>query len=302
MVSNSSTELGTAMDNKPEDAKEPTLPVETSAVGPAAEPKFEVQHIEAPSIVPGPLAADDFEPAPAEAAKVPTGSESPSLADAPVAANDPIAVSSTPPPPRASGMRRLFTPLAAAVVLASGFGAMAGALGTTAITRLVPRFYAETPKAPPQATDAAATSAAIAQLKTEIAALKSGMDAGNRNATAQFAKLTERFDRIDRAQVAAAKADMPVAKDITGSITPAAPPPGQAPLPPGAMPPSAPVPGWVLRDVYRGAAILQNNRNGAMIEVGPGDILPGAGRVEAVRRQDGHWVVVTAKGFIISMR
>ena len=51
--------------------------------------------------------------------------------------------------------------------------------------------------------------------------------------------------------------------------------------------------GWVLRDVYRGAAILQS-RTGGLIEVGPGDVLPGVGRIEAVRRQDGHWVVITA--------
>ena len=69
--------------------------------------------------------------------------------------------------------------------------------------------------------------------------------------------------------------------------------------------PPAPVPGivsgWVVRDVYRGAAILQG-RMGGMIEVGPGDILPGVGRIEAIRRQDGRWVVMTTKGMIVSMR
>ena len=39
-----------------------------------------------------------------------------------------------------------------------------------------------------------------------------------------------------------------------------------------------------------------------LYEVGPGSTLPGIGRVEAVKRQDGRWVVVTAKGLIVSGR
>jgi hypothetical protein len=31
-------------------------------------------------------------------------------------------------------------------------------------------------------------------------------------------------------------------------------------------------------------------------------VLPGLGRIEAIRRQDGRWVVVTSKGTITSMR
>ena len=36
-----------------------------------------------------------------------------------------------------------------------------------------------------------------------------------------------------------------------------------------------------------------------VIEVEPGDVVPGLGRIEAIRRQDGHWVVVTSKGLIV---
>ena len=38
------------------------------------------------------------------------------------------------------------------------------------------------------------------------------------------------------------------------------------------------------------------------IEVEPGTSLPGAGRVEEIRRQDGRWVVVTTKGMIVPAR
>jgi hypothetical protein len=36
------------------------------------------------------------------------------------------------------------------------------------------------------------------------------------------------------------------------------------------------------------------------MEVEPGDNLPGLGRIEAIRRQDGRWVVVTSKGVILT--
>jgi hypothetical protein len=39
-----------------------------------------------------------------------------------------------------------------------------------------------------------------------------------------------------------------------------------------------------------------------MVEVETGDVLPSLGRIEAIRRQDGRWVVITSKGMITSMR
>ena len=37
-----------------------------------------------------------------------------------------------------------------------------------------------------------------------------------------------------------------------------------------------------------------------IIEVDQGDMVPGLGRVEAIRKQDGRWVVVTSKGLIVA--
>ena len=59
--------------------------------------------------------------------------------------------------------------------------------------------------------------------------------------------------------------------------------------------------GWVVRNVYRGTAIVQSRRFGT-IDVEPGDTLPGAGRIENIKQQDGRWVVVTSRGLIVSMR
>jgi hypothetical protein len=44
-------------------------------------------------------------------------------------------------------------------------------------------------------------------------------------------------------------------------------------------------------------ALIENRRG--IYEVYAGDPVPGAGRVDAIRRQDGRWVVVTSKGLIV---
>ena len=58
--------------------------------------------------------------------------------------------------------------------------------------------------------------------------------------------------------------------------------------------------GWVLRDVGRGGngAVVESRRG--IYEVYPGEPIPGLGRVDAIRKQDGRWVVVTSKGLIVS--
>jgi len=54
-----------------------------------------------------------------------------------------------------------------------------------------------------------------------------------------------------------------------------------------------------VRSVYNGAALIQS-RVGGVMEVEPGDNLPGLGRIEKIHRQDGKWVVVTSKGLIVT--
>jgi uncharacterized low-complexity protein len=54
---------------------------------------------------------------------------------------------------------------------------------------------------------------------------------------------------------------------------------------------------WALRDVYDGTAILENRRR-RLVEVAPGDMLPGVGRVEGVERHGREWVVVTRQGLV----
>ena len=58
------------------------------------------------------------------------------------------------------------------------------------------------------------------------------------------------------------------------------------------------MPGWILHSVQGGAAIVQSRMG--LMEVEVGDPLPGGGRVEAIRRDNGRWVVVTSRGLIVA--
>jgi hypothetical protein len=84
---------------------------------------------------------------------------------------------------------------------------------------------------------------------------------------------------------------------VTGSVTPPATTAAAvAPKPEIGRLPT--VDGWVLRDVSNGGALIEGRRG--LYEVYAGDPVPGLGRVDAIRRQDGRWVVVTSKGLIVA--
>ena len=253
-------------------------------------------------------ASDTLKPVPAGAeTNVLPGAEPPKLETA--------APASTP---TASARANRFAPLAATVALAAAFGALVGALGASGFARSTPaQVGAATAATLPQEIQNLPTT--IEQIRSELAALRTNVDASSRNGNAQFGKITERFDRIERAQSERAarltkaaeildrlerRADIVPAKETTGSI--AAQPVAATPATvPAAAPPASPqspnVPGWTVRDVYRGVAVVQRGRSGLM-EVEAGDTVPYLGRIESIRRQDGRWVVVTSKGIIGSPR
>jgi hypothetical protein len=54
----------------------------------------------------------------------------------------------------------------------------------------------------------------------------------------------------------------------------------------------------VLREVDGGGALIEGRQG--IYEVYAGDPVPGLGRIDAIRRQDGRWVVVTTKGLIVA--
>jgi len=165
-----------------------------------------------------------------------------------------------------------------------------------------------------------AFEATVARIDADIAALKASVEHAAKANTAQFSKTSDRLDKVEKAQAepaaklaklsdavdklrvapvasVAAAAAPAAAKEVTGSISPAATAtPATAPKPELARLPT--VDGWVLRDVTNGAALIEGRRG--MFEVYAGDPIPGLGRVDAIRRQDGRWVVVTGKGLIVA--
>ena len=210
-----------------------------------------------------------------------------------------------PPPGRMMPQVSRFTLLAASLALAAGLGGMLGALATSSLVRPGP--------APAMAAgrtgleEFQALKEQVVQARVELAALKVSIDAGNRGANAQFTRIGERIERVERTQAEpAAKLNKAVdtldrlargdaaSRDITGTV---APPAGAAPIVPGAP---GTVSGWIVRDVRRGTALIEGRMG--IIEVDQGDVVPGLGRVEAIRKQDGRWVVVTSRGLIASPR
>ncbi len=168
-----------------------------------------------------------------------------------------------PVPPAAAAKHSL--PMAAIVAIA----AIVGAAGGSAATFGVGHFMSGT-------TDIAEQSrtieSLIAKANADIASVKSA-------ATANSTKLAKLSDTVEKLR----------APESTGAIAPPVP----------AQPARLPVvEGWSLREASEGRATVLGNDG--IYEIYPGNPLPGVGRVDAIRRQDGRWVVVTSRGLIVS--
>lgn len=188
----------------------------------------------------------------------------------------------------------------AAVALAAVLGLFVGASATSGLAHL----FAAPPAPSVQAAspdDIRVLRDTVARLSTDVTALKASVEAASKASNTQFSKLgervadptaklnkiTESIERLERRTVAAA-----AVPETTGSIGEKVPEPRQKP---------AILEDWVIRDVYRGRALVENRHHG-IFDVGPGNTLPSVGRVETVTRRDGRWVVVTPKGLIAAAR
>ena len=191
--------------------------------------------------------------------------------DDPALKNGPARDKAPEPAVAPDATRRRSLSLAAIVTIA----AAVGAAGSSAATFGIGHFTSKNDTiAALAAADQSQSSldGAIAKVNAEIASLKAA-------AAAQSAKLTKLSDVTDKLR----------APETTGSITP--------PASTAAIPRLPIVDGWVLRDVGEGAARVEGRLG--VYEVYPGDPLPGVGRVDAIRKQDGRWVVVTSRGLIV---
>jgi hypothetical protein len=284
-----------------------TIKIETEKLAIAAQdemPKIELASsempkMESPRIAPDltPDLAPDLTPDPP-----PDLNEAAAVADdaaAEAAADDvPEPPGEAAPPPRISR----FTMLAAMLALSAGLGGMVGALGAATLMRPGTTPIAVAGKSGLEEIQALKEN--VVQARVELAALKVAIDSGTRNSSAQFTRIGERVERVERLQAEPVTrlnkavetlerlVRAEAGKDATGSVpqTSGGGPTTRA----GALE------GWVVRDVQRGTALIEGRMG--LIEVDQGDVVPGLGRIDSIRKQDGRWVVVTSKGTIMPPR
>ena len=221
---------------------------------------------------------------------------------------------------RDTGSKRRLSAMAAVAAIAACVGAISGALATAGMMHFAS-------PAPAQIADTSALDASVSRIDADLVALKANVEHSSKTGLSQFNRANDRLDKLEKAQAepmaklaklsetvdklratppaapAQAAAAAP-AKETTGSIAPnqvatAATAPAPTPAAPktevGRLPT---IEGWRLRDVANGGALIEG-RDG-IYEVYAGDPIPGLGRVDAIRRQDGRWVVVTPKGLIVA--
>ncbi len=172
-----------------------------------------------------------------------------------------------------------FLMLAGTVAFAAAFGSFVGSVSGTGMAHYV---Y-------PPATSVEASADATREMKLELAelsTLKANLDTAARNTTSQFAKIADRLDRFDQGTAAAT--------ETTGTIPAAASAPTDAPKITDRI-----LTDWIVQGVQNGRALVES-RYGGIFDVGAGSILPGVGRVDTIKRQDGQWLVLTARGTITS--
>jgi hypothetical protein len=195
---------------------------------------------------------------------------------------------------------RRFVMLAASVAFAAGFGSFVGSVSGSGLAR----FIYPPPPVPAPASGIENTIAAMREIKlqlAEVAALKASLDNAARSTTKEYAKIADRLDRLDQRSTAVAEttASLPIAA--------AALPEQAAGLAAVTSAPESPklsdriLPDWIVHDVRNGHALVES-RYGGLFAVSAGSVLPGIGRVDTIKRQDGHWLVLTARGMIISAR
>jgi hypothetical protein len=243
-----------------------------------------------------------------ESPPISPGTETPAPAIEPIVAQAPVIEPTAEPAPAieaiaaaapAAPLRFVLRPrhkryalLAASVTFAAALGAVVGAMASGGYS---------TPARPDAAAieQNKAMQQSITRLGKEVTTLKASLEAANKAAHTQIAKISERLEHG--------------VAEITGSISaPQTTTPALAPLPSPRPaqhfaavepPPPARVPvvtGWTIHDIRNGYVFVENH--GEVYQVQLGAPLPGLGPVQSVKRQDGRWAVLTPKGIIVSMR
>ena len=222
----------------------------------------------------------------------------------------PAVIVAKPPPPRPTWVAPLATLAVAAVLVVCACTGVIAYLATQ----------------PAQNNVAANTEIrnlreTVAQLRKQVSGvsenldgLRTAVDQSSKATNDRFGRFAENLDRIERvsssstvkldklAQVQAqAQAPTTVASQPSQAMPMMAS--VAAPETTGSVPPSAPrkvVKGWSVRQAYEGIAILQSP-NG-VIEAVLGQQVPGLGRIEEIRNENGRLVVESSGGVVYSSR
>jgi hypothetical protein len=174
-----------------------------------------------------------------------------------------------------------FLLLAATVAFIAAFSAFVGSVSGSGFAH----FYF--PATAGASTQVSADTTALQQMKSELAALKAEVDSTMRGTNGQYSKIADRLDRLDQHFASA---------DTTGSIASSTAPAPEQPKITDRI-----LQDWVVQGVENGRALVES-RSGGVFDVGAGSVLPGVGRVDSIKRQDGQWLVLTARGTITSGR
>ncbi|QIO31928.1 hypothetical protein [Bradyrhizobium sp. 1(2017)] len=163
----------------------------------------------------------------------------------------------------------------------------------------------------------------VAQLRKQVSGvsenldgLRTAVDQSSKATNDRFGRFAENLDRIERVsssstakldKLAQVQAQAPVPATVASQPTATQAMPMMAsvaaPEITGSVPPSAPrkvIKGWSVRQAYEGIAILQSP-NG-VIEAVLGQQVPGLGRIEDIRNENGRLVVESSGGVIYSSR
>jgi hypothetical protein len=231
-----------------------------------------------------------------------------SSAALPMLIHEPLSEESraAPADPGVQSQSLRFALLAATIACAAGVGALAGSLTAFHVGQ-----HRAAQAAIPRPEAAHDVVQALKAQRAEIAALKASLNSESHSANAQFGKISDRLNGLEHSQAnAAAKfthmaeavdrldSKTAAAPEITGSI--AAKPSSSTAVTQANV--AAPVlRDWIVQDVRNGRAMLEN-RYGGLFLVRTGSVLPGLGRIQEVRRRNGQWIVVTARGLITSQQ
>jgi hypothetical protein len=259
---------------------EKTDPINNSANDPSVAPEAEANagasarsnlHKNLPMVLAPRLGAGEDETIEAEGAAKETAAEQ-------TAAKETAAA---PSPTQSSR----FLQLAATVAFIAAFSSFVGAVSGAGFAHFYYPSTNSTAAAAVPSVQVSTDTTALQQVKAELASLKAEVDATMRGTNGQYSKIADRLDRIDQRFAAT---------ETTGSIASST-----APEPTQPKTADRILQDWAVRDVQNGRALIES-RYGGVFDVGAGSILPGVGRVDSIKRQDGQWLVMTARGTITS--